>query len=141
MAAPFVPQALPPSANNGSGRDRSLLCVVEEPQDVLAIERTGEYRGVYHVLHGSLSPVRGVGPEALRIAELLERVGQGEVQEVITATNPNVEGEATALYLGKLLQPLGLTVTRIAQGLPAGTSLDHVDELTMSRALQGRRPT
>ena len=122
-------------------RDRSLLCVVEEPQDVRAVERTGEFRGVYHVLHGALSPVRGIGPESLRIAELLERVGGGEVREVITATNPNVEGEATALYLSRLLQPLGLTVTRIAQGLPAGTSLDHVDELTMSRALQGRRPS
>lgn len=122
-------------------RDRSLLCVVEEPQDVRAIERTGEFRGVYHVLHGALSPVRGVGPEALRIGDLLERVRAGEVREVITATNPNVEGEATALYLNKLLQPLGLSVTRIAQGLPAGTSLDHVDELTMSRALQGRRPS
>ena len=124
-----------------ASRDRSLLCVVEEPQDVRAVERTGEFRGVYHVLHGALSPVRGVGPEALRIGDLLERVGSGEVREVITATNPNVEGEATALYLSKLLQPLGLSVTRIAQGLPAGTSLDHVDELTMSRALQGRRPS
>lgn len=121
-------------------RDQGLICVVEEPQDVRAIERTGEYRGTYHVLHGALSPVRGIGPESLRIAELLARLGQTEVREIITATNPNVEGEATALYLGKLLQPLGLAVTRIAQGLPAGTSLDHVDELTISRALQGRRP-
>jgi len=124
-----------------AARDPGIVCVVEEPQDVRAIERTGEFRGVYHVLHGALSPVRGVGPESLRIAELLERVRGGEVTEVIMATNPNVEGEATALYLGKLMQPLGLEVTRIAQGLPVGTSLDHVDEVTISRALQGRRPT
>ncbi len=122
-------------------RDQGIVCVVEEPQDARAIERTGEYRGVFHVLHGALSPVRGVGPESLRIAELLERVRGGEVREVIMATNPNVEGEATALYLGKLMQALGPEVTRIAQGLPAGTSLDHVDEVTISRALQGRRPT
>lgn len=122
-------------------RDASVICVVEEPQDVRAIERTGEFRGTYHVLHGALSPVRGVGPESLRITELLERVRNGEIRELITATNPNVEGEATALYLAKLLQPLGLSITRIAQGLPAGTSLDHVDEVTISRAFQGRRPT
>jgi recombination protein RecR len=122
-------------------RDASVICVVEEPQDVRAIERTGEFRGTYHVLHGALSPVRGVGPESIRIAELLERVRRSEIREIITATNPNVEGEATALYLCKLLQPLGLSVTRIAQGLPAGTSLDHVDEVTISRAFQGRRPS
>jgi recombination protein RecR len=122
------------------GRDGSVLCVVEEPQELLAVERTGEFRGRYHVLHGALSPVRGVGPEALRISELMARVGDGTITEVITATNPNAEGEATALYLCKLLNPLGLQVTRIAQGLPAGTSLDHVDELTVSRALAGRRP-
>lgn len=121
-------------------RDRSILCVVEEPQDLRAIERTGEYRGVYHVLHGALSPVRGIGPESLRIHQLLERLRSGAVREVITATNPNVDGEATALYLSKLLNPLGLSVTRVAQGLPVGTSLDHVDEVTMSRALAGRRP-
>jgi recombination protein RecR len=123
------------------GRDRSILCVVEEPQDLRAIERTGEYRGLYHVLHGALSPVRGVGPEDLRIRQLLERVKDGANREVIAATNPNVEGEATAFYLCKLLNPLGLSVTRVAQGLPVGTSLDHVDEVTMSRALSGRRPT
>jgi len=122
-------------------RDRSVVCVVEEPQEVRAIERTGEYRGLYHVLHGALSPVRGIGPEALRIEALLRRVGEGSVREVIIATNPNVEGEATALYACKLLNPLGLKLTRIAQGLPAGTSLDHVDELTMARALEGRRPS
>lgn len=121
-------------------RDASILCVVEEPQDLLAIERTSEYRGLYLVLHGALSPMRGVGPESLRLAKLLERVQGGGVREVIAATNPNVEGEATALYLGKLLNPMGLAVTRVAQGLPAGTSLDHVDEVTMSRALSGRRP-
>ena len=124
-----------------SSRDASIICVVEEPQDLLAIERTGEYRGLYHVLHGTLSPVRGIGPESLRLAKLLERLRAGGVAEVIAATNPNVEGEATALYLCKLLNPLGLTVTRVAQGLPAGTSLDHVDEVTMSRAMLGRRPT
>lgn len=123
------------------GRDATIVCVVEEPQDLLAIERTSEYRGLYHVLHGALSPVRGIGPESLRLARLLERVRAGGIREVIAATNPNVEGEATALYLCKLLNPLGLTVTRVAQGLPAGTSLDHVDEVTMSRALLGRRPT
>lgn len=122
------------------GRDATLLCVVEEPQDLLAIERTSEYRGLYHVLHGALSPVRGIGPESLRLGRLLERLKAGGITEVIAATNPNVEGEATALYLCKLLNPLGLNVTRVAQGLPAGTSLDHVDEVTMSRALLGRRP-
>lgn len=122
------------------GRDTSIVCVVEEPQDLLAIERTGEYRGVYHVLHGALSPVRGVGPESLRLARLVERAKAGGIREIIAATNPNVEGEATALYLCKLLNPMGLTVTRVAQGLPAGSSLDHVDEVTMSRAMQGRRP-
>ena len=122
-------------------RDQSILCVVEEPQDLRAVERSGEYRGLFHVLHGSLSPVRGIGPEDLRVAPLLERVRDGKVREVIAATNPNVEGEATALYLCKLLNPLGLTVTRVAQGLPVGTSLDHVDEVTMSRAISGRRPS
>ena len=121
-------------------RDATVLCVVEEAQDLLAIERTGEYRGLYHVLHGALSPVRGIGPESLRFARLLERLRSGSVSEVIAATNPNVEGEATALYLCKLLGPLGVSVTRVAQGLPAGTSLDHVDEVTMSRAISGRRP-
>lgn len=122
-------------------RDGSIVCVVEEPQDLRAVERTGEYRGLYHVLHGALSPVRGIGPEDLRVAALLERVREGSIREVIAATNPNVEGEATAMYLCKLLNPLGLNVTRVAQGLPVGSSLDHVDEVTMSRALAGRRPT
>lgn len=121
-------------------RDASIICVVEGPQDLLAIERTSEYRGLYLVLHGALSPMRGIGPESLRLGKLIERVQAGGVREVIAATNPNVEGEATALYLGKLLNPMGLAVTRVAQGLPAGTSLDHVDEVTMSRALSGRRP-
>jgi recombination protein RecR len=122
------------------GRDRGIVCVVEEPQDVRSIERTGEYRGMYHVLHGALSPVRGVGPEQLRLASLVARLRGGGVREVIAATNPNVEGEATALYLGRILQPLGLSVTRVALGLPSGTSLEHVDEVTMARALSGRRP-
>ncbi|MEM7249440.1 MAG: recombination mediator RecR [Acidobacteriota bacterium] len=124
-----------------ASRDQTMLCVVEDAEDLLAIERSGEYRGVYHVLHGALSPVRGVGPEALRFEELLRRVRSGEFREVIAATNPNVEGEATALYLSRLLAEEGLSVTRVAQGLPAGTSLDHVDELTIARALQGRRTT
>lgn len=123
------------------GRDPSVLCVVEEPQDVRAIERTGEYRGKYHVLHGALAPMHGVGPAELRFEALLDRLKEGAVSEVIAATSASTEGEATALYLRKLLTPMGLSVTRIAQGLPAGTTLDHVDELTMSRALQGRRPT
>lgn len=121
-------------------RDQGLLCVVEQPQDVRSVERTGEFRGLYHVLHGALSPLKGVGPEALRLQPLLDRVRSGSFREVIAATNPNVEGEATALYLAKLLNPLGLKVTRIAQGLPVGTSLEHVDEVTMSRAMEGRRP-
>lgn len=121
-------------------RDMTILCIVEEPQDLRAVERTGQYRGLYHVLHGALSPLRGVGPEALRLEQLLARLAAGTVREVIAATNPNTEGEATALYLAKLLSPLGLTLTRVAQGLPAGTSLDHLDEITVSRALEGRRP-
>jgi recombination protein RecR len=131
----------PCRACRDDSRDRSVVCVVEEPQDVRAIDRTGEYRGLYHVLHGALSPVRGVGPESLRIDQLVARLRGGGISEVIAATNPNVEGEATALYLCKILNPLGLKVTRVAQGLPAGSSLDHVDEVTMSRAMQGRRPT
>jgi recombination protein RecR len=119
-------------------RDRTMICVVEEPLDVLALERTGHYKGLYHVLHGAISPMEGIGPEELRIRELLGRLGEG-VQEVILATNPNLEGEATAMYLTKLLTPLGTKVTRLARGLPVGGDLEYADEVTLTRALEGRR--
>lgn len=119
-------------------RDRSLICVVEQPTDVLALERTNEFKGLYHVLGGALSPLDGVGPEDLRIKELLQRLSNAIVDEVILALNPNVEGEATTLYLSKLLKPLGMKVTRIARGLPVGTDLEYADEATLSRALEGR---
>ena len=119
-------------------RDRSMICVVEEPLDVLALERTGHYKGLYHVLHGAISPMEGIGPEELRIRELLGRLGEG-VQEVILATNPNLEGEATAMYLTKLLAPLGPRVTRLARGLPVGGDLEYADEVTLSKALEGRK--
>jgi recombination protein RecR len=119
-------------------RDRSMICVVEEPLDVLALERTGHYKGLYHVLHGAISPMEGIGPEELRIRELIGRLGEG-VQEVILATNPNLEGEATAMYLTKLLSPLGPRVTRLARGLPVGGDLEYADEVTLTRALEGRR--
>ncbi|MDQ6854394.1 MAG: recombination mediator RecR [Actinomycetota bacterium] len=120
-------------------RDPSLLCVVEEPRDIVAVERTQEYRGSYHVLLGAISPIEGIGPEQLKIKELLARVGDEGVQEVILATNPNIEGEATAMYLARLLKPLGLRVTRIASGLPVGGDLEYADEVTLGRALEGRR--
>ncbi len=120
-------------------RDHRLICVVEEPENVTAIEKTREFRGVYHVLMGALSPLHGVGPDDLKIRELLARVGNGAVEEVILATNPNVEGEATAIYLTKLLKPLGLKVTRIAMGVPVGSDLEYTDEVTMQRAMEGRR--
>ncbi len=119
-------------------RDRSVVCVVQEPTDVLALERTNEFRGLYHVLGGALSPLDGVGPEDLRIQELLQRLTGVTIEEVILALNPNVEGEATTLYLSKLLKPLGMKVTRIARGLPVGTDLEFADEATLSRALEGR---
>lgn len=120
-------------------RDRSLVCVVEEPLDVLAIERTREYYGLYHVLHGAISPVEGVGPEDLRIAELIQRLRNSSVQEVILATNPNLEGESTAMYIFRQLAPLGVRVTRLAHGLPMGGDLEYADEVTLTRALEGRR--
>ena len=120
-------------------RDARLLCVVEEPNDLMAMERTGEYRGRYHVLLGALSPLDGIGPDDLKVRELLVRIENGAVSEVILATNPNVEGEATALYLARLLRPLGLRVTRIARGLPVGGDLEYADQVTLSKALEGRR--
>lgn len=120
-------------------RDRSILCVVEEPLDVLAIDRTGEYRGLYHVLHGALSPMEGIGPDELRISELIARVKAEPVREVLLATNPNLEGEATAMYVARLLQPLAVRVTRLARGLPVGGDLEYADAVTLSRALEGRR--
>jgi recombination protein RecR len=120
-------------------RDPSVIAVVEEPRDIVAIERTQEFSGRYHVLQGAISPIEGVGPEQLRIKELLARLEPEGVREIILATNPNIEGEATALYLGKLLTPLGIRVTRIASGLPVGGDLEYADELTLGRALEGRR--
>jgi recombination protein RecR len=121
-----------------SRRDDSLLCVVEEPRDVTAVERTGRFRGRYHVLGGAISPIDGVGPEELRFEELVRRLRAGEVSEVIVATNPNAEGEATALYLAQLIRPLGIKVTRIASGLPVGGDLEYADEITLGRAMEGR---
>jgi recombination protein RecR len=120
-------------------REPSRICVVEEPLDVLAIERTNEFRGRYHVLQGAISPIDGIGPEQLRVKELLDRIPDEEVSEVILATNPNIEGEATAMYLARLLKPSGLRVTRIASGLPVGGDLEYADEVTLGRALEGRR--
>jgi len=119
-------------------RDEAVICVVEEPRDVIAIERSGRFRGKYHVLGGAISPIDGVGPEELRFRELIERLREGKVTELIAATNPNAEGEATALYLAQLVRPLGITVTRIARGLPVGGDLEYADEVTLGRALDGR---
>ena len=120
-------------------RDTTTLCVVEEPRDIVAVEKTGEFRGRYHVLQGAISPIEGIGPEQLRIKELLTRLEPEAVTEVILATNPNIEGEATAMYLARLLKPLGFKVTRIASGLPVGGDLEYADEVTLGRALEGRR--
>jgi len=120
-------------------REHAQICVVEEPHNVLAIETTHSFRGVYHVLHGSISPLRGIGPEQLRIKGLVDRLHQNEIQEIILATNPTVEGEATAVYLSRLLKPLGPRVTRIAMGVPVGSDLEFADEVTMSRSLENRR--
>ena len=121
-------------------RSSETICVVEEPHDILAVERTREYHGRYHVLHGVLSPMNGIGPEDLKLKGLLERLRDGTVKEIIIATNPNVEGEATALYIARLIKPLGVKVTRIALGVPVGSDLEFADEVTMSKALEGRRP-
>lgn len=121
------------------GRERAQICVVEEPLDLVALERARAYRGLYHVLHGVISPMEGIGPEQLKVRELLGRLQSGVVTEVIMATNPTVEGEATAMYLHRLISPLGIRVTRLARGLPAGADLEYADDVTLSRALQGRQ--
>ena len=120
-------------------RDHSVVCVVAEPRDVIAMERAREYHGVYHVLHGVISPLNHVGPDDITVRELLSRVGQGQVKEVIMATNPDTEGEATAMYISRLLRPLGVKVTRLAYGIPVGSQLEYADEVTLLRALEGRR--
>jgi len=120
-------------------RDQDSICVVEEPLDILALERTGSYKGLYHVLHGVISPMDGIGPDDLKVRELLARLKTGQVQEVIMATNPNLEGEATAMYLTRLIAPLGLKVTRLARGLPMGADLEYADNVTLARALEGRQ--
>ena len=121
-------------------RDKSVIMVVEDPRDMAAYEKTKEYKGVYHVLHGAISPMTGVGPNDIKIKELLERIQKEPPQEIIIATNPNVEGEATAMYISRLIKPLGITVSRIANGVPVGGDLEYVDEVTLSLALEGRRP-
>ncbi len=120
-------------------RDQSIICVVEDVRDIIAMERTHEFKGVYHVLHGSISPMNGVGPDDIRIKELLSRIMDGGIKEIILATNPRVEGEATAMYISKLVKPLGVKVTRIAHGIPVGGDLEYTDEVTLSKALEGRR--
>ncbi len=124
---------------SNAGRDKSIICVVEDVKDVVAMEKTHEFKGLYHVLHGSISPMNGIGPDDIKIKELLARLMEGTVKEVILATNPRVEGEATAIYLSKLIKPLGVTVTRIAHGIPVGGDLEYTDEVTLSKALEGRR--
>ena len=123
----------------GPARDQRVICVVEEPQNVQVVEKTGGFKGTYHVLLGTFSPLQGVGPDDLKIKGLLNRIGEGQVEEVILATSPTVEGEATALYLARLLKPLGVRVTRIAMGIPVGSDLEYADEITMTRAMEGRR--
>jgi recombination protein RecR len=133
-----IAESSPCAVCRDEGRDQSIICVVEEPLDVHAIERTREYGGLYHVLHGAISPVEGVGPDDLKIAELLARVKGEAVQEVLLATNPNLEGEATAMYLARLLKPLSVRVTCLARGLPVGGDLEYADSVTLARALEGR---
>lgn len=122
-----------------TNRDGAAICVVEEPRDIVALEKTGEFKGLYHVLQGAISPIDGIGPDDIRVRELLKRLGENDVREVVIATNPNIEGEATAMYLAKLIKPLGIRVTRIASGLPVGGDLEYADEVTLGRALEGRR--
>ncbi len=123
---------------SGTSRDKTSICVVQDARDVVAMERTREFKGLYHVLHGAISPMQGIGPEEIRIKELLKRLS-GEVKEVILATNPNVEGEATAMYISKLIKPLGIKTTRIAHGIPVGGDLEYADEVTLAKAFEGRR--
>lgn len=120
-------------------RDKETICIVEQPLDILALEKTGDYKGIYHVLHGAISPLNNIGPDELHIGELLPRLKNSEVKEVILATNPNMEGEATAMYIARLIKPLGIKVTRLAHGLPVGADLEYADEVTLSRAIEGRR--
>jgi recombination protein RecR len=133
-----ITESDPCSICSNTKRERSSICVVEEPHDVIAIERTHEFKGLYHVLGGALSPLDGIGPDDLKIKELLQRFSNATIEEVILALNPNVEGEATTLYLSRLLKPLGMKITRIARGLPVGSDLEFADEATLSRALEGR---
>ncbi len=120
-------------------RDESIICVVEDPRDVVAMERTREFKGVYHVLHGAISPMDDIGPDDIKIRELLNRIREGNVAEIILATNPNIEGEATAMYISKVIKPLGIKTTRIAHGVPVGGDLEYTDEITLMKALEGRR--
>ncbi len=124
---------------NDPRRESTVVCVVEEPRDIVAVEKTGEFKGRYHVLQGAISPIEGIGPDQLRVKELLTRIEPEGIEEIILCTNPNIEGEATAMYLGRLIKPLGLKVTRIASGLPVGGDLEYADELTLGRAIEGRR--
>ncbi|MFQ5471288.1 MAG: recombination mediator RecR [Dehalococcoidia bacterium] len=134
-----VTEADPCRVCSDVSRDRTVICVVEEPLDILAIDRTQAYRGLYHVMHGTISPMDGIGPEDLKIRELLERFRSDGIREVILATNPNLEGEATAMYLTRLIAPLGIKVTRLARGLPVGGDLEYADDVTLARALEGRQ--
>jgi recombination protein RecR len=124
---------------SSTSRDHAFICVIEDPRDVVAMERTREFKGLYHVLHGAISPMEGIGPEDIKIKELLVRIREGNVREVFIATNPNIEGEATAMYISKLLKPLGIKVTRIAHGIPVGGDLEYADEVTLAKAFEGRR--
>ncbi len=134
-----ITQDDPCSICSSNQRDQSVICVVEDPKDVIAMEKIREYKGLYHVLHGAISPMDGITPDSIRIRELLQRLKNGKVKEVILATNPNVEGEATAIYIAKIIKPLGIRTTRIAHGIPVGGDLEYADEVTLSRALEGRR--
>ena len=124
---------------SNSKRDQSIICVVEDVKDIIAMEKTHEFNGIYHVLHGSISPMNGIGPEDIKIKELLQRIQKDKINEIIIATNPRVEGEATAMYLSKLIKPIGIKVTRIAHGIPVGSDLEYTDEITLMKALEGRR--
>lgn len=124
---------------SAANRDRSIICVVEDPRDVFAMEKTREYKGLYHILHGAISPMEGIGPDDIRIKELLERIRKEKIKEIILATNPNIEGEATAMYIARLIKPLGIKVTRIAHGIPVGGDLEYTDEVTLTKALEGRK--